>query len=388
MNETALETTVGEKGGSASEGEFSDDLERQFGDMNDDADAAYKKACTGQSFEEMMRAVAEAEAQKRADAGKSRNDDTRTPGAQQAEADAAAGCKKVQDSDSSDGEPARRRVRVLSAESSDPVPPKPELSPRVARTLPGGGTTGHKDQRAPRAQQGAAKPAAKAPASSSNAVKAEKDSAKAARPVVPPTAGAGAGRGKIKTDTIKHAESLITEFGAVGQDSVWFNNETNSAQLRSIVRYAGQVRERIALMPSSVTPEKTECEMALKRFEVLEAVIKIVRLPTSPQKSLAKTALEHIRRLNSLLLVAPQIPNFNFPGCFVELKLQYMADGEFGEDNTRAADFSNELKSVKDPIRFVRYGIVAALRLLKCETSQVVQRIRTGVQQVGCGWIS
>ena len=64
MDETGLETTLGEVGGSGeSNADFEDQLDKQMDDLNEEDDAVLASAVQGQSWEDMMKeAVAKAEA--------------------------------------------------------------------------------------------------------------------------------------------------------------------------------------------------------------------------------------------------------------------------------------------------------------------------------------
>ena len=162
------------------------------------------------------------------------------------------------------------------------------------------------------------------------------------------------------------------------ETSVFYDNDKNSAQIRSVIRYQAQIKEKLASLQEGSEAANAEI-LTLKRLTFVECGIKLVRAQNAPAKDLPKSMLEQFRRLVAQTEAPPAIPDFRMPEFLTNLSLRYMAEGEFGEDITRSGEFADALEGNAVPARWVRCGIVALLREQKKETIDVVRRMSLGL---------
>ena len=209
--------------------------------------------------------------------GKDKDAGDIAPGRAQAEADAKGVAVKrdiVPISDSEDEAPISKRRRVLQLSASDPPTPAASSS----RGMQGSAqhTSAVKPAKAPPAVK--ASPAQRA---KTQCVVSASAAGQAKPPVV---AQAAAGRGKKATDLPMYSITLAEEYALATHDSVFFDNNINLPQMRSLVRYEGQLREKVAgLTPES--DEHSQLTVTLKRFHLIESGIKIQRLSLTSAKA-------------------------------------------------------------------------------------------------------
>lgn len=203
--------------------------------------------------------------------------DKKSAGFAQAEADAAAGVGVQAISSSEEDAPRRRARRGLQSSLSDPATPLAQAPQGKAKAAKAAAVP--KVMAAPKAAKAAVAPkGVPHPAQATRAAPAVSKGSSGAASGARPTADTGAGaRGKKPTDVLAHSQSLAIEYAFADETSVFFSNDLNHAQMRSITRYEGQVRDKIAAIPAD-NPEKDELGLVLKRYQLIEAGIKIVRL--------------------------------------------------------------------------------------------------------------
>ena len=206
QNLTAVEDEVGDGESEDFEGQLQD----KFDDLANDDQNSYEKNVVGLSFEEIMKqAAAEEEAGEEVDAAAQARADMKrvTVGTAAADGDA---------SDDQDALPRHRRS--LRAESSN------EDHKPSAR----GNTKGKKGGATATPPKVTTKPAASVRPRVASAVVAAKGQADIGNKTKP---------GTKATDLVAYSSTLMDEFKAAADDSVFFNPSSSCAQTRSITRY-------------------------------------------------------------------------------------------------------------------------------------------------------
>ena len=309
----------------------------------------------------------------------------------QAEADAAAGgttTAPVDEAETSEEEEevGTSRLRGLRAVVSDPDPPTRSTAQASASAVvakktnkpPRGGSTGGSGGSAPGAANANTANSNKPSATVGEAPRTTSATTNTvARPVATVAAPV---RGKKATDLPKFSETLLAEYKDATSDSVFFEESKSHAQLRSIVRYAGNVREKVAeLQPTSA--EYKSWSLVLKRFSIIETGVKIVRMKLATGKGHQKAMLQQFRWLESFRTADPVVKEYVEPKYLSDLRKECMSECEFGLDAARAMSFAQELRMGGDEaiIRFTRIGVVAVLRDEKSETIDVSNRLRLGM---------
>ena len=128
-----------------------------------------------------------------------------------------------------------------------------------------------------------------------------------------------------------------------GKDSVFFDNDKNNNQLRSLVRYIAQLREA-----NEKVGTYTDVGQQLKRLQLVESGIRISRAQLAGGKAQAAATMTLIRRMESFAQRDPVLPNFKFPGFLANVKLTIMVDTEFGLTAGGATEFVNCIAALGD----------------------------------------
>ena len=179
-------------------------------------------------------------------------------------------------------------------------------------------------------------------------------------------------KGRKGTDLVVYGEKLMTEFQTADGDSVFFDIAKITAQLRSLARYEGQVRQKIGKATSG-SEDEAALQLSLKQLQVVESAIKVVRMPlTLAARNFAplQTALQV---LDDFMAQEPVIRNAQSPRWFILFRVERDMEANFGKDeeHTRLVSLL-KLVTSEEQEQFVKQALTTVLREPVVDSSVVL----------------
>ena len=119
----------------------------------------------------------------------------------------------------------------------------------------------------------------------------------------------------------------------------------------------------------------------MKRYQLIEAGIKISRVRLQAGGKYSRGALQMIQQLDTFSAAAPVVAEHVWPDALTVLKAEYMSEADFGADvakSTALVDILIGLDDSEQCWRTIRLGLVELLREAKMECSLVAEKIRLG----------
>jgi len=195
--------------------------------------------------------------------------------------------------------------------------------------------------------------------------------------------GGGSIGGKKSTDLPAHTLKLLAEYGSAGEDSVYFDNQKNHAQLRSIMRYENIVREKLSFLTKG-TENHNMWTVILKRLQLIELGIQIQRKKGGSAKGAASLALQDYKQLTTLVNAFPEIPEYVQPEALEVTVLEFSCEVEFGGSKATAAVFAKRISFFPEGgFSFIILGVDAVLRRDdESATTVIVDRLRTALAEI------